>query len=149
RGLDGVHLAMQHLVAANKVVGGESQTTPIDAAGKHVIIIGGGDTAADCLGVAHRQGAASVTQLDIYPLPPGDRDEDRDPWPTWPWVPRVSPAQGEGGGGVSAGAVEEFVPAAEGDRPPAGGVGGARVNEVPVPRRDGRRVVTPVPGTTR
>ena len=57
RDLAGVHLAMEHLVAANKVIAGEAASTPIDAAGKHVIIIGGGDTAADCLGVAHRQGA--------------------------------------------------------------------------------------------
>jgi glutamate synthase (NADPH) small chain len=149
RDLDGVHLAMQHLVASNKVVGGEAQTTPIDAAGKHVIIIGGGDTAADCLGVAHRQGAASVTQLDIYPLPPGDRDEDRDPWPTWPWVLRDYPAHEEGGERVFAVAVEEFVPAAEADPASTRRVSGVRVNEVTVTRRDGRRVVTPVPGTTR
>ena len=86
--LPGVHLAMEHLVAANRVVSGEAASTPIDAAGRDVVIIGGGDTAADCLGVAHRQGARSVTQLDIYPVPPTDRDADRDPWPTWPWILR-------------------------------------------------------------
>ena len=68
RGLRGVHQAMEHLVASNRVVTrAVGATSPIDAAGRHVVIIGGGDTAADCLGVAHRQGAASVTQLDLYP----------------------------------------------------------------------------------
>ena len=61
------------------------------AKGKHVVIIGGGDTGADCLGTAHRQGAASVTQLDYNPEPPEYRDESRSPWPTWPMVLRTSP----------------------------------------------------------
>jgi glutamate synthase (NADPH) small chain len=145
RQLAGVHLAMEHLVAANKVVGGEAASTPVDAAGKHVIIIGGGDTAADCLGVAHRQGAASVTQLDIYPTPPDERDAGRDPWPTWPWVLRNYPAHEEGGERVFAVVVSEFVPA-DGD---GSTVGGVRIDEVTVTRRDGRRVVTPVPDTGR
>jgi glutamate synthase (NADPH/NADH) small chain len=145
RGLVGVHLAMEHLVAANKVVGGEAVSTPIDAAGKHVIIIGGGDTAADCLGVAHRQGAAGVMQLDIYPTPPEDRDPGRDPWPTWPWVLRNYPAHEEGGERVFAVVVSEFVPADD----DAGRVGGVRIDEVTVTRRDGRRIVTRVPDTTR
>ena len=145
RALAGVHLAMEHLVAANKVVGGEAASTPIDAAGKHVIIIGGGDTAADCLGVAHRQGAASVTQLDIYPTPPDERDADRDPWPTWPWVLRNYPAHEEGGERVFAVVVSEFVPADD----DGGRVGGVRIDEVRVIRRDGRRIVTPVPDTGR
>ena len=95
-------------------------TTPIDAAGKHVVIIGGGDTAADCLGVAHRQGAAGVHQLDLYPLPPDDRDEERDPWPTWPWILRNYPAHEEGGERVFAVAVQEFV-----DDGAGAGAGGA------------------------
>jgi glutamate synthase (NADPH/NADH) small chain len=136
---------MEHLVAANRVVGGEAASTPIDAAGKHVIIIGGGDTAADCLGVAHRQGAASVTQLDIYPTPPDERDAGRDPWPTWPWVLRNYPAHEEGGERVFAVVVSEFVPA-DGD---GSTVGGVRIEEVTVTRRDGQRIVTPVPDTGR
>ncbi|MEV6491940.1 glutamate synthase subunit beta, partial [Actinoplanes sp. NPDC051633] len=84
RALNGVHLAMHHLVPANRVVAGLQETTPIDAAGKHVVIIGGGDTGADCLGVAHRQGAAAVVQLDQYPLPPEARAGELHPWPTWP-----------------------------------------------------------------
>jgi glutamate synthase (NADPH/NADH) small chain len=147
RALPGVHLAMEHLVAANRVASGRASSTPIDAAGRHVVIIGGGDTAADCLGVAHRQGAASVTQLDLYPLPPEDRDPARDPWPTWPWILRQYPAHEEGGERIFAVAVQEFVgaPGADGtDRLTA-----MRIAEVAVERVDGRRVVTPVPGTER
>jgi glutamate synthase (NADPH/NADH) small chain len=146
RSLRGVHLAMDHLVAANRVVNGEAAGTPIDAAGRHVVIIGGGDTAADCLGVAHRQGAAQVRQLDIYPQPPTDRDEARDPWPTWPWVLRNYPAHEEGGERVFAVAVREFV---GGTGHATGHVTGVRVEEVTVRRQDGRRIVTPVPGTER
>jgi glutamate synthase (NADPH/NADH) small chain len=141
RELNGVHLAMEYLVAANRVVSGEAAATPIDAAGKHVIIIGGGDTAADCLGVAHRQGAASVTQLDIYPTPPGDRDAARDPWPTWPWVLRSYPAHEEGGERIFAVAVSSF----HGDSQ----VQQMELSEVTVERVDGRRVVANVPGTAR
>src|SRR5690348_9580579 len=113
----------------------------VTAAGKHVIIIGGGDTAADCLGVAHRQGAASVTQLDLYPLPPTARDESRDPWPTWPWILREYPAHEEGGERVFAVAVAAFTG--------TGRVEAIRITEVSVEKRDGRRMVTPVPGTER
>jgi glutamate synthase (NADPH/NADH) small chain len=146
RHLPGVHLAMEHLVAANRVVSGRAPDEPgPDAAGKHVVIIGGGDTAADCLGVAHRQGAASITQLDLYPLPPQERDEARDPWPTWPWILRQYPAHEEGGERVFAVAVQEFVAAASGEPR----VSAIRIAEVTVQRVDGRRVVTPVPGTER
>jgi glutamate synthase (NADPH/NADH) small chain len=141
RTLPGVHFAMDHLVASNRMVSGEADSAPIDAAGKHVVIIGGGDTAADCLGVAHRQGAASVTQLDIYPQPPGDRDSERDPWPTWPWILRSYPAHEEGGERVFEVAVASF----EGTER----VTGVKINEVTVERRDGRRIVEPVPGTER
>jgi glutamate synthase (NADPH/NADH) small chain len=142
RDLAGVHLAMEHLVAANRVAAGRASATPIDAAGKNVVIIGGGDTAADCLGVAHRQGAASVVQLDLYPRPPDERDESRDPWPTWPWILRNYPAHEEGGDRVFAVAVEEFAGT-------AGQVRGVRIVEVTVERRDGRRLLTVVPGTER
>jgi glutamate synthase (NADPH/NADH) small chain len=132
---------MEHLVASNRVVSGRAGSTPINAAGRHVVIIGGGDTAADCLGVAHRQGAASITQLDLYPLPPRDRDESRDPWPTWPWILREYPAHEEGGDRVFAVAVQEFVGV---DR-----VEGIRIAEVSVTKVDGVRIVTLVPGTER
>ncbi|MER5336357.1 glutamate synthase subunit beta [Micromonospora sp. NPDC002717] len=153
RHLRGVHQAMEHLVAANRVVaaaaGGRPDTavlpdgTPIDAAGKHVVIIGGGDTAADCLGVAHRQGTAGVHQLDLYPRPPQARDEARDPWPTWPWLLRSYPAHEEGGERVFAVAVQEFVDDGTGQ------VRAVRIAEVSVEKRDGRRIVTPLPGSER
>jgi glutamate synthase (NADPH/NADH) small chain len=146
RHLAGVHLAMEHLVPANRVAAGKQESTQIDAAGKHVIIIGGGDTAADCLGVAHRQGAASVTQLDLYPLPPRERDEALDPWPTWPWILREYPAHEEGGERVFAVAVQEFVGSAAGA---ADRVRAIRIAEVTVVKRDGRRIVTVIPGTER
>ncbi len=141
RTLPGVHLAMEHLVAANRVTAGRSPGFEIDARDKHVIIIGGGDTAADCLGVAHRQGAASVTQLDIYPLPPSVRDEDRDPWPTWPWILRQYPAHEEGGVREFAVAVQEFVGT---DR-----VSQLRLAEVTVERVDGQRRLVQVEGSER
>jgi glutamate synthase (NADPH/NADH) small chain len=132
---------LEHLVPPNRVVAGKQETTPISAAGKHVIIIGGGDTAADCLGVAHRQGAASITQLDLYPLPPRERDETRDPWPTWPWILREYPAHEEGGERVFAVAIQGFV----GDD----AVRAIRIAEVTVVKRDGRRHVTVIPGSER
>jgi glutamate synthase (NADPH/NADH) small chain len=144
RQLAGVHLAMEHLVASNRVVAGLADSAGIDAAGRHVVIIGGGDTAADCLGVAHRQGAASITQLDLYPHPPRHRDEARDPWPTWPWILREYPAHEEGGERVFAVAVREFVASADGER-----LDGIRIAEVSVEKVDGLRIVTVVPGTER
>jgi glutamate synthase (NADPH/NADH) small chain len=143
RELNGVHLAMQHLVPANRVVAGLQETTPIDAAGKHVIIIGGGDTGADCLGVAHRQGAASVVQLDQYPLPPEERAGELHPWPTWPVILRNYPAHEEGGERVFGVAVQEFVDDG------AGNVAAIRIADVVVERINGRRTVTVAPGSVR
>jgi glutamate synthase (NADPH/NADH) small chain len=108
RELAGVHLAMDHLVPANRVVAGLAGGTPVDAAGRHVVIIGGGDTAADCLGTAHRQGAASVTQLEIMPQPPDSRHAST-PWPTWPLLHRTSSAHEEGGERVFAVNTQRFV----------------------------------------
>jgi glutamate synthase (NADPH/NADH) small chain len=139
RSLSGVHLAMEHLVPANKECEGDGPTT-ISAAGKHVLIIGGGDTGADCYGTATRQGAASVTQLDQYPEPPSARDDDISPWPVWPWILRTYPAHEESGERRFAVAVEEFV----GDE--SGAVRAVRLREVVV-RKDpatGVRDVTPV-----
>jgi glutamate synthase (NADPH/NADH) small chain len=96
RELAGIHLAMEFLPHGNRQALGELDQPPIDAAGKHVVIIGGGDTGADCLGTSHRQGAASVTQLEIMPEPPGTRGQT-NPWPTYPLVLRVSSAHEEGG----------------------------------------------------
>ena len=107
RHLDGVHLAMEHLVPANRECEGDGPS-PLSAKGKHVVIIGGGDTGADCLGTAHRQGAASVTQLDYNPEPPEYRDESRSPRPMWPLVLRTSPAHAEGGARRYEVAVQRF-----------------------------------------
>ncbi|UQS26405.1 glutamate synthase subunit beta [Amycolatopsis thermalba] len=108
RELRGIHLAMEHLVPANKQCEGDGPS-PIHAHGKHVVIIGGGDTGADSYGTAIRQGAASVTQLDQYPMPPATRDDDRSPWPTWPYVLRTYPAHEEGGERKFGVAVRRFV----------------------------------------
>src|SRR5512134_1426944 len=97
RELAGIHLAMEYLPYGNLQALGELDDPPINAHGKHVVIIGGGDTGADCLGTAHRQGAASVTQLEIMPAPPDRRAHDVNPWPTYPMIMRVSSAHEEGG----------------------------------------------------
>jgi glutamate synthase (NADPH/NADH) small chain len=98
RGLKGIHFAMDYLVQQNRRVAGDrvDPAEEILAAGKRVVIIGGGDTGADCLGTAHRQKAASVHQLQIHPMPPEDRHEST-PWPLWPLQMRVEAAHEEGG----------------------------------------------------
>ncbi|WP_199037453.1 glutamate synthase subunit beta [Glycomyces salinus] len=140
RELAGIHQAMEHLTGANQVAAGKAPFAPIDARGKHVVIIGGGDTGADCLGVAHRQGAASVRQLDLYPMPPTDRDADRDPWPVWPVIVRNYPAHEEGGERNYGSAALEFI----GDE--HGHVRQMRLSEVTVDKSQGRRDIIPVPG---
>jgi glutamate synthase (NADPH/NADH) small chain len=96
RELDGIFQAMEYLPLANKVQEGDYVEPPITAKGKHVIVIGGGDTGADCLGTAHRQGAASVTQLEIMPRPSDERPAHQ-PWPTMPMTFKVTSAHEEGG----------------------------------------------------
>ena len=86
---------MEYLPWANKVQEGDLDETPITAAGKNVVIIGGGDTGADCLGTAIRHGAASIHQFEILARPPEERP-DANPWPTWPMIFRVSSAHEEG-----------------------------------------------------
>jgi glutamate synthase (NADPH/NADH) small chain len=107
RELDGIHLAMDYLEPANRVQQGDLETSPITAEGKHVVIIGGGDTGADCLGTAHRQGAASVTQLEIMPEPPATRAPST-PWPGWPLLFRTSSAHEEGGERVFSVSTQRF-----------------------------------------
>ncbi|MEV0900673.1 glutamate synthase subunit beta [Actinoplanes sp. NPDC049802] len=109
RGLTGIHQAMDYLVGANRVVSGRLAAPPIDALGRNVIIVGGGDTAADCLGVAHRQGAASAHLIEVAPQPPAVRDQLHNPWPTWPWILRTGTAHEEGGSRLFATAVREFL----------------------------------------
>jgi glutamate synthase (NADPH/NADH) small chain len=96
RDLDGVHFAMEYLTQANKAVAGDSVADQISAAGKHVVILGGGDTGADCLGTATRQGAASVTTLAIGNQPASERRADQ-PWPTFPTLFEVASAHEEFG----------------------------------------------------
>ena len=98
RELRGVHLAMDYLEQQNRIVAGETiaEAQRIDARGKRVIILGGGDTGADCLGTTHRQGAREVLQFEIMDRPPETRG-DAEPWPLWPNVYRVSAAHEEGG----------------------------------------------------
>ncbi|AXI77034.1 glutamate synthase subunit beta [Peterkaempfera bronchialis] len=101
RELRGIHQAMEYLPLSNKVQEGDFVESPISAAGKHVVVIGGGDTGADCVGTAHRQGAASVTQLEIMPRP-GDQRPEHQPWPTMPMTYKVTSAHEEGGERVYA-----------------------------------------------
>jgi len=113
RELSGIHQAMEYLPWSNRVQEGDvmpdgSHEPPITAAGRHVVIIGGGDTGADCLGTAHRQGAASITQLEILPRPPDDRAPG-NPWPQWSLIYRVSSAHEEGGERVFSVNTERFV----------------------------------------
>jgi glutamate synthase (NADPH) small chain len=138
RDLGGIHQAMEYLPQANRVALGEEVEEQIVADDKHVIIIGGGDTGADCLGTAHRQKAKSVTQLEIMPEPGIDRPPHQ-PWPTYPMVMRVSAAHEEGGERVYAVSTEEFL----GDDD--GNVRALRI--VDVESKQGR--FEPVPGTER
>ena len=108
RGLTGIHQAMEYLPLSNRVQEGDTESSPIDANGKHVVIIGGGDTGADCLGTAHRQGAASVVQLEIMPEPPSERAEN-NPWPQWNLILRTASAHEEGGERVYSVNTEAFV----------------------------------------
>jgi glutamate synthase (NADPH) small chain len=140
RQLKGVHYALEYLKPANLVREGALSLTPIDAKGKHVIIIGGGDTGADCLGTAHRQGAASVFQLEILPEPP-DARPDENPWPTWPVILRSSAAHEEGGERLFAVSTTELVDDG------TGSVAALRGHSVEVLMDGGRPTFTPVPGS--
>ncbi|GAB3568257.1 glutamate synthase subunit beta [Amycolatopsis endophytica] len=104
----GVYQAMEFLPLANRVAAGTLEETPISAEGKHVVVIGGGDTGADCVGTSHRQGALSVTQLEIMPRPPESRS-DAHPWPTYPMIFRVSSAHEEGGERLYSVSTQEFL----------------------------------------
>uniref|UniRef100_UPI000B1CCE58 glutamate synthase subunit beta n=1 Tax=Aldersonia kunmingensis TaxID=408066 RepID=UPI000B1CCE58 len=113
RELDGIHQAMEFLPWANRVqlgddVLGADGQPPINAKGKKVVIIGGGDTGADCLGTSHRQGAESIHQFEIMPRPSEER-ADGNPWPTYPMIYRVSSAHEEGGERVFSVNTERFV----------------------------------------
>jgi glutamate synthase (NADPH/NADH) small chain len=138
RELGGIHQAMEYLPQANRVALGETVEDQIVATGKDVIIIGGGDTGADCLGTAHRQGARSITQLEIMPRPSDERPAGQ-PWPTYPMIYRVASAHEEGGERVYSVSTNKFVADAEGT------VAGLELVEVELV--DGR--FTPVEGSER
>jgi glutamate synthase (NADPH/NADH) small chain len=108
RELSGIHQAMEFLPIANHVQEGDLEEPTLTAQGKDVIIIGGGDTGADCLGTSHRQGAKSIHQFEIMPRPSEERP-DANPWPTWPVIYRVSSAHEEGGDREYAINTVEFV----------------------------------------
>ena len=138
RELGGILQAMDFLPHANRHTSDASYEVPVSAKGKHVVIIGGGDTGADCLGTVHRQGAASVTQLEILARPDDERP-GANPWPTWPVIYRTSSAHEEGGDRVFAVSTVRFI----GDQ--AGQVQALEL--VDVEMVEGR--FTPVEGTER
>ncbi len=113
RELQGVHFALEYLSAVNRDVSGETSLPGIySAKGKQVVVIGGGDTGSDCVGSAWRQGAASVTQIEIMPEPPKQRSE-RNPWPEWPVIRRDSSSHEEGGDRKWSVTTLEFLPSKE------------------------------------
>ncbi|CAN5337523.1 glutamate synthase subunit beta [soil metagenome] len=138
RDLLGVHFAMDYLVQANKVGAGDTVIDQVTAEGKHVVVLGGGDTGADCIGTAHRQQALSVTNLAIGKQPPGERP-DHQPWPMSPTLFEVSSAHEEGGERMFLASTVEFL------ANDAGEVRAIRVAETEY--LDGRRV--PKSGTER
>jgi glutamate synthase (NADPH/NADH) small chain len=136
----GVHQAMEFLPLANRVQEGDLDRSPIHAEGKRVVIIGGGDTGADCLGTSHRQGATSVHQFEIMPRPSESRPAE-NPWPTWPIVYRTSSAHEEGGERVYAVNTLEFLGDANGN------LTGLRAVEVASEIVDSRPTFVPVEGS--
>jgi glutamate synthase (NADPH/NADH) small chain len=141
RELAGIHFAMDYLTLQNRRCEGDEipDSAFITAAGKRVVIIGGGDTGADCLGTAHRQGALSVHQLELMPMPPETRSDD-NPWPLWPNIFRVSTAHEEGGERLYAVSTQRFV--GKGGR-----VKALKAMKVEATTRDGRPHFSPVPGS--
>ena len=142
RELDGIHQAMEFLPMANRAQEGDYgvEDVAISAKDRKVVIIGGGDTGADCLGTSHRQGAEVVYQFEIMPQPPSERPE-ANPWPTWPFVYRTSSAHEEGGERVFAVNTTEFLGDDEGR------VRALRYVEVEQQIVDGRPNFVPVEGS--
>jgi glutamate synthase (NADPH/NADH) small chain len=142
RTLQGIHFAMEYLTLQNRRCEGDRVPDDrfITAHGKHVIIIGGGDTGADCLGTAHRQGARSVTQLELLPRPPAERAPD-NPWPQWPNIFRVSTAHEEGGERLYSVSTQRFGGDLEGR------VRTLHAVKVEMVRTDGRVSFEPVAGS--
>jgi glutamate synthase (NADPH/NADH) small chain len=143
RDLDGVHFAMDYLTQQNRRCAGDavSDETFVTAEGKRVVIIGGGDTGADCLGTAHRQGAREVHQLEILPRPPDQRADD-NPWPQWPNIYRVSSAHAEGGERVYSVSTLRFVGDARGR------LSALELAQVEPVREGGRLIFREIAGST-
>jgi glutamate synthase (NADPH) small chain len=142
RELTGIHFAMEYLTLQNRRCEGDviPDEQFITAADKHVVIIGGGDTGADCLGTAHRQGARAVYQLELLPMPPRDRAPD-NPWPQWPQIFRVSSAHEEGGERVYSVSTQRFSGTADGR------VHTLHATKVEIVKRDGRVQFVPFEGS--
>ncbi|HKY23502.1 MAG TPA: glutamate synthase subunit beta [Vicinamibacterales bacterium] len=142
RELKGVHFAMEYLTLSNRRVEGDQIPDDqfINATGKRVVIIGGGDTGADCLGTVHRQGALSVHQFELLPKPPETRSPD-NPWPLWPNVFRVSTAHEEGGERVFSVSTQRFTGDAQGH------VRKLHGSKVELVRKSGGMSFEPVPGS--
>ena len=140
RDLDGVHFAVDFLTQQNRLCEGDSvpDAERISAAGKHVVIIGGGDTGADCLGTVHRHGALSVSQFELMARPPESRAAD-NPWPLWPTIFRTSSAHEEGGERLYAVSTERFISGADGR------VSSLQAVRVEMVREGGRMRFAPVP----
>jgi glutamate synthase (NADPH/NADH) small chain len=138
----GVHFAMEYLTLQNRRCEGDSIADEkfITAQGKRVVIIGGGDTGADCLGTVHRQGARSVHQFELLPRPPDQRATD-NPWPQWPNIFRVSGAHEEGGERVYAVSTQRFLGDAQGR------VRALEAVKVDMVREGGRLEFKPIPGS--
>jgi glutamate synthase (NADPH/NADH) small chain len=139
RELQGIHQAMEFLPQQNRVSEGDSVPNQISAKGKHVVIIGGGDTGADCLGTSNRQGAASVHQLEIMPRPPETRAAS-NPWPQWPTVYRVASAHEEGVERVYSVSTKRFL----GEN---GQLTGLELVKVEMVLENGRPVFKEIPGS--
>ncbi len=140
RELSGIHFAMEYLTLQNRRCEGDAigDDEFITAKDKRVVIIGGGDTGADCLGTAHRQGARSIHQFELLPRPPAERDA-ANPWPEWPNVFRVSGAHEEGGERVYSVSTERFTGNADGQ------VTALHATRVEGKRENGRLAFAPVP----
>ena len=108
RELDGIHFAMEFLPQQNKVNAGDKVKGQLTAAGKHVIVIGGGDTGSDCVGTSNRHGAASVTQFELLPMPP-EHENKALTWPYWPYKLRTSSSHEEGCEREFAISTKEFI----------------------------------------
>ena len=138
----GVHFAMEFLGKQNQVISGEIEENPISAKGKHVIVIGGGDTGSDCIGTSNRHGAASITQLELLPKPPKQRTT-LNPWPEWPMTLKTSSSHEEGAERMFSILTKEFT------GNDAGEVTGLTLVDIEWKEKGGRMIFEEIPGTER